>query len=69
MGTKEASEFTSLNTLLEIRENNYLGKDGADYCPDTVNAMIWAQEEKKNEAKMESSLAIEESQQCKDIPT
>lgn len=61
MSVVEANKYTALTKLYAIRDNSYRGyhnKSGQvkDYCPKSVDELIWAKEQKKGLAKTKTQL-------------
>ena len=46
MKVKSPNKHTSLNRLIEIQNNNYIGLTGMEYCENEVNLMIFQKQSK-----------------------
>lgn len=46
MQVKSPSKHTSLNRLIEIQKNNYIGLTGIEYCENEVDLMIFQKQTK-----------------------
>lgn len=53
---KEASKYTSLERLYEIRNDQYRGVNGQEYYPETIDQLIWQKETNKSENDMIQAL-------------
>lgn len=49
MQVKSPSKFTSLERLLEIQANNYLGKTGNEYHSAEIDSLIWKKQTANDE--------------------
>lgn len=49
MQVKSPSKFTSLERLQEIQNSNYIGRTGAEYCPEEVDSLIWKKQSDNDE--------------------
>jgi hypothetical protein len=53
---KTPSKHISLELLLEIQTNNYIGRSGLEYCDDEVDSLIYAKQSSNDIREVEQML-------------
>jgi hypothetical protein len=53
---KSASQYISYENLKWIKENNYISKQGVEYCPEEIDAEIYSKMTKIDEQKTQELL-------------